>query len=159
MLPLCCESSKNRDMENKEILFREKAETYLVCFNGACPRHEQCLRWQVGQRIDPRKRIVTSVSPFYAPAAEGHCDEYRDARPIRMPLGMKNHFYEEMPARTAYNIKNALIAHNCRATYYKYHNGKLPITPEYEALIRQTCRRYGWTQPLVFDGEVVDYVW
>ena len=148
-----------KNPKTKEELFRRKAESYLICFNHGCPQHEHCLRWQVGQYVNPKQTVVNCVNPYYAPAAEGHCDLYRDDQPVTMPVGMKEHFYYDMPARIAQKIKQTLIDHNCRATYYHYHNGTRPISPDYEAFIRQTCQRFGWTQPLQFDSTIEDYVW
>ena len=150
---------KLMSMKNQEKLFKEKAKTYLVCFHDRCPRHEHCLRWLVGRHVDPSVSIATCVSPLYAPAVEGRCDQYRNDQPVRMPVGMSQHFYHDMPAHIALSIRKALIAHNCRSTYYHYHSGRRPITPDYEALVRQVCQQFGWTQPLRFDGEVEDYVW
>ena len=146
-------------MEEKEILFRNKAEKYLCCFNERCPRHDHCLRWEVGQYYSPTCHAVTCVNPRYQTAADGLCDLYRDDQPVIMPLGMKTRFYHDMPAHTAKAIKRRLIAHTCRATYYKYHRGDRPITPDYLAVIQRVCREEGWQGPLEFDGEVTDYVW
>ena len=30
---------------NEQELFKNKAESYLVCLADHCPRHEECLRW------------------------------------------------------------------------------------------------------------------
>lgn len=131
----------------------------MVCFNDHCPRHEQCLRWQVGHHVAPSQHVVTCINPHYAPVAEGRCDHFRDARAVTMHVGMKSRFYRDMPAHIARGIRDTLIAHNCRATYYHYHNGHRPIPPKYEAFIRRTCIQHGWTQPLHFDEEMEDYVW
>jgi hypothetical protein len=76
-----------------------------------------------------------------------------------MPLGMREHFYRDMPHYMESNIKHALIAHYGRTTYYRYHSAKRPIGPDVLQVIQTVCHRYGWTQPLQFDSEVVDYLW
>lgn len=144
---------------DKEILFSQKADGYLCCFNDQCAQRNHCLRWQVGQYVDRQQRVVTCVNPLYQLAANGHCDEYRDDQQVTMPVGMKKGFYRDMPSHVERSIKNALIAHTCRSTYYQYHNGKRPITPDMLAVIRSVCKQAGWTQPLQFDGEVTDYAW
>ena len=143
---------------DKEILFRQKAEKYLCCFNDRCPSHTQCLRWEVGQCVDPAVRILTCISPNYLKPNQNRCHHFRDNQPLTMPIGMKKRFYYDMPARIAQAIKRTLINYNCRATYYKYHNGLRPITPDYLAVIQEACRQAGWKGPLEFDGEVTDYV-
>lgn len=145
-------------MEDKEKILREKAKTYMVCFHDECPLHERCLRWEVGRYASTELRVSKCVSPRYEKAGTEQCDLYRSNEPVRMPVGMK-HFYYDMPAHTASDIRRSLIAHNCRATYYKYHSGYRPITPEYQHLIESVCRRHGWNGPFNYDGEVIDYVW
>lgn len=142
----------------REQLFAEKAEKYIVCYNSSCPLHQRCLRYDVGAYVKPSQRILTAVNPHYNKAAGGQCDMFADNTPVRMNVGMR-HFYDEMPARIARRIKQRLIDHNCRRTYYKYHNGELPITPSMQAFIERVCQEEGWTGALVFEGETVNYVW
>ena len=78
---------------------------------------------------------------------------------IPLPLGMKQHFYHDMPHHVERNIKNALISHYGRTGYYHYHSAHRPISPDVLQVIESVCQRYNWTQPLRFDAEVEDYVW
>lgn len=145
-------------MEDKTKLFREKAATYLCCYNEHCPRHAQCLRYEVGKYTDPKQHTTTCVSPYYAKSQDGTCEYFRDYQIRRLPVGMTG-FYHDMPSHTERAIKNELIGKSCRATYYKYHRGERPIPPDVLATIEDVCRNCGWTQPLKFDSEVEDYVW
>jgi hypothetical protein len=147
-------------MNNKKNpTFAEKALNYIVCYNEQCPLHTKCLRYDVGQYVPAGQLLVTSVSPAYEHALDGNCTLFSDNTPVTMKVGMKNRFYMDMPAYIATKIKGRLIAHTCRSTYYKYHNGKRPIPPTLLSFIESVCREEGWTGPLVFDGEVKDYVW
>ena len=145
-------------MENKKTLFSKKSETYMCCFNSQCPRHADCLRWEVGQYFDPQMHVVRSISPRYEKAADGTCSFFRDRQPQLMPLGMKG-FYYDMPAHTARFIKNTLISRYGRTIYYQYHRGDRPVTPDFRQVVESLCQEAGWTQPLHFDGETEDYVW
>ena len=145
--------------ELQEKIFKEKAETYTVCYNQQCPLHEHCLHYDVGPFVQRWQRVVPAVSPYYEHSSDGQCDLFKDNKPVKMMVGMKKHFYFDMPARIASSIKNRLINHTCRATYYKYHNGKLPIPPQLLSYIEKVSREAGWTQPLVFDDEVEGYAW
>ena len=147
-------------MANNEQLFRKKAaEGYLVCFNNDCPLHEQCLRCDIGQYAPSGNMIISVVNPHHAHATDGKCTLFTLNQKVKMPVGMKLHFYEDMPARIAKRIKQRLIDRNCRSTYYQYHNGTRPIPSAMLSFIEQVCREEGWQAPLVFDGEVEDYVW
>ena len=146
-------------MNHLETLLQEKAKSgYLVCFHNCCQRHEQCLRWQVAQRTDPELRTRTVVNPLNRLVAEGNCPMFRDATPLRMPLGML-HFYLDMPGRLERRIKGSLISDLSRTNYYRYHSGHQPIPPDVERLIRDTCRSCGWNEEPRFDAYIDDYVW
>ena len=147
------------EIENKEEVMREAAKKYLCCFNEQCPRHEQCLRWEVGRYIDRSRHLARCINPRYEGADDGACAFFRDNTPQVMPVGMRENFYLDMPAYMAKAIKRRLIDHNCRRTYYMYHNGSRPITPDYHQLIASVCKSEGWDGPLLFDGEVFDYAW
>ena len=146
-------------MEEKEKLFKEKAENYLLCYCDDCPQHGECLHWEVGTYADEGLNVVTCVNRRWAKVKDGPCPFFAFNQPVHMFCGMKNQFYRNMPAHIAVSIKKRLIAHNCRATYYKYHNGQKPIPPHFLEFIQQVCQEEGWTQPLRFDCEVEDYVW
>lgn len=147
-------------MENKEEIFAAKAaQGYLTCNNTQCQLHERCLRYDVSRHLTSKDLIVRMVNPNHKLVAANQCPLFRDNTPQRMVVGMKHHFYLDMPARIATGIKKRLIDHNCRSTYYQYHNGKRPITPQMLAFIKQVCREEGWNQPLVFDGETEGFVW
>jgi len=145
-------------METKKTLFSKKSETYMCCFNSHCPRHADCLRWEVGQYFNPQTYGARCISPVYEKATDGTCEFFRDRQPLQMPLGMTG-FYYDMPAHTARYIKNSLIQKYGRTTYYEYHRGDRPITPAFRQDVETFCQEAGWTQPLKFDGETEDYVW
>lgn len=146
-------------MEQKESLFTEKAKRYTVCFATNCPLQDQCLRWEVAQYVDPEEKVLTCINPNHKDVSKGQCPNYRNNQPLKMPQGMREHFYHEMPQYQARNIKNALILHYGRTNYYRYHSAKRPIPPDVLHVIQTVCQRYGWTQPLQFDTEVEDYRW
>lgn len=146
-------------MDQKTALFTEKALQYTVCFAQQCPLREQCLRWEVGQYVDPEEKVLTCINPLHKDVAKGQCPNYRNNQKMTMPVGMRKYFYHDMPQYQARNIKNALILHYGRTTYYRYHSAIRPILPEVLQVIQNVCHRYGWTQPLRFDTEVEDYTW
>ena len=144
---------------DKTALFTPKAKTYTVCYANHCPLHERCLRWEVGHYVDPNEQVLTCVNPLHKAVAEGQCPNFRTNEPHKMPLGMRQYFYYDMPRHTEQSIKHALINHYGRFYYYRYHSGRQPITPDVLQVIQTVCQRYGWTQPLQFDSEVEDYLW
>lgn len=148
-----------KPMNDKETLFRQKADKYLCCFNSHCPRHDQCLRYETGQYYDPHRHTANTISPLYDKAADGSCEYFCDNQPVTMPVGMKQHFYYDMPSRIERQVKSALISHFGRTLYYSYHGGRRPIPPQVLATIESVCQQAGWTQPLQFDGQEEAYLW
>ena len=146
------------DKENIEQKLREKSDNYVVCYNEGCSLHEHCLHWLVGRYADEHVRLLNCINPRYASAAAGQCADYRDDRPILMPLGMKD-FYTDIPQAKALKIKHRLIGDLGRTIYYRYHCGRRPIVPSVLAHIEKVCREEGWTEPLHFDDEVKELVW
>jgi len=139
-------------------VLEEKAQKYIVCFDGRCPLHEHCLRWQVGQYVPASYFSVSCVNPNHVRADRGECIAYRDDRPLRVPVGMV-HFYEAMPGAMERAIKGRLIERFSRVIYYRYRRGELTITPDVEQEIERTCRECGWTEPLRFDGYADKLIW
>ena len=132
-----------KEKKSKEQLLREKSDNYVVCFNAACNKHEHCLRWQVGQHVSERVWMVKCVNQRYAPVVAGQFDCYRDDKPLVMPVGMKEHFYDDIPLGKARQIKRTLISDYGRTVYYRYHSGLLPIPPQVQAHIQMVCRLAG----------------
>ncbi len=145
------------NMTNEEQM-KEKAKTYLVCFNSGCAQREHCLRWLVSHHVPVDQKFITCINPNYAARISAACPYYRDCKPVRIPKGMI-HFYDKMPSLTERAIKAELIARFTRVGYYKLRNGKRQITPEIESEIIKVCASHGWTGPLVFDEYVEEMLW
>ena len=150
---------KNRkDMKDKESLFREKAEKYVVCHSERCPLREHCLRAILSHYV-PENRFATNSINLNNPLMQTEqCPSYRDDQPRRMPVGL-TWLYHDMPGRQERVIKANLIRHLTRTGYYRYRNGSRPVTPDVEQYIRQLLKAHGITQEPHFDGYTEDYVW
>ena len=129
-------------MNLSEAQMREKASHYLVCYVDQCPLHEQCLRWLLGPYTDPEESVVECQNPMDRRIANGQCVNYRNATPVRMPLGMKQAFYHDMPHHMEQSIKHALIDHYGRTGYYRYHSAHRPISPDVLAVIQSVCQYF-----------------
>ncbi|MBR1689011.1 MAG: hypothetical protein IJ710_10905 [Prevotella sp.] len=139
-------------------LFRQKAETYLVCYNDKCPHCDQCLRRLLAAHVPATRRLVESVNPAYADSRADVCEYYRPADPVVMHSGL-THFYDDIPEAVAHRIRTMLRSEFGNSVYYRLRNGQLPITPAVRQRIAAICRHNGWTGTLLFDGETIGYVW
>lgn len=86
------------------------------------------------------------------------CPLFRKDEPVRMPIGLSTIYYN-MPSRIERAIKHHLINVYSRKRYYEYHNGTRPMTPDVEQYVRDTIKRYGWTEEPNFSGYVEEYLW
>lgn len=141
-----------------EKILKQKAEKYLVCFNDQCPKHEHCLRWQVGLYVPVKQMTITCVNPKLKLSAKGGCSSFREDQIKKVAKGMV-HFYDDMPRKLEVAIKTELIATFTRVGYYDMRKGLRPITSDLERMIRQVCRNHGWTKKLHFDDYVDELIW
>lgn len=145
--------------EHKQALLGYKAKKGLVCTIGKCSRHTHCLRWQAAQLASSSQHMLNTINPNFERAVGRQCEFYVSDEALVMPVGMTQHFYEDMPQRIQQRVKKVLIQHSCRATYYKYHSGHRPINPAMQQLIEDTCRAAGWSGPFIYDSYVTAYDW
>ena len=153
-------------MEKKEFttktleqLLKEKAESgYVTCSTEQCPLRQSCLHWQARDYVLTNPFIVNTINLKNPLMQTERCPMYSSSKPIRMPLGISNMYYD-MPKRIEAPLKRHLIAYFNRKRYYEYHSGYRPVPPEHEQYIRQAVRDFGWEQPIEFNGYTEDYLW
>mgnify|MGYP007101857025 CR=1 FL=1 len=150
---------ENNNLSAAEMmLFRKKAENYLLCFNDNCALAAGCLRRKVAHYVPDTRRLLNCVNPDYVAKRKGKCEYYQSAEPIEMGKGLTN-FYDQIPERTARAIRKQLLAHFGNSNYYRYRNGEYLISPDVRSFIAKVCQQHGWTGELVFDDTVIDYRW
>lgn len=139
-------------------IFREKVPSYLVCFIDTCPLHEQCLRWLVGCHADTAPLSHVAVNPRNPKMGREDCPMYREKKRVVMKRGLTQ-MYHEMPGYMEHDIRHALIHLFTRKAYFQMRRGDRLITPAEQQQIADTCRRHGWTAPIVYDAEEEAYYW
>lgn len=144
--------------KNIEERFREKADTYVVCYSTTCPRRDHCLRSILSRYVAADVRLVKSINLANPAMQRDDCPEFRDDQLHLLPYGLKP-LYQEMPRAVERAVKNRLIEIYSRKRYYEYHNGVRPLTPDVEAFLRQMLRNAGWQHEPTFLGYVEEYVW
>ena len=139
-------------------IFREKAQTYLVCFIRECPLRTMCLRYLVGEYVGETPFSKLAINPHNPQVGKPGCPRYRDNGPKVMKFGFTR-MYADMPGRMERAIRQALIAYFGRKRYFEMRKGDRPIVPSHQYVIEQVCRDHGWTGPIVYDGERMEYEW
>ena len=151
-------AEQNTSTTKRDRLFREKAESYVVCFSESCPRRETCLRWILREYLPADAVTLRCVNPANAQVKSDKCPLYRNSEPRRMPYGILS-VYHDMPGWMERSIKQRLINKFSRKRYYEYHNGSRPMTPEVEQFVRETIKASGWTHEPQFMGYTEEYLW
>ena len=141
----------------KDEQFRKLATKTVVCQSLNCPIREHCLRSVLKDYVPEDYIIVKAINLRNPKMQSEDCPQYCPDHPVRMPLGLKQMYYD-MPTHLGRAIKNRLIYLLNRKLYYEYHNGRRPVTPDVEAIIRQTLLAAGWQQDPAFDGYVEEYL-
>lgn len=144
--------------KTREQIFTMKADHYNICYSTICPLREHCLR-SILTSYTPQDRIfVQTVNLNNPQMQQPDCPQYRDDKPVRMPVGLCTIYYD-MPSRIERGIKHHLIAVYSRKRYYEYHNGTRPLTPDVERYVRQVMINAGWTEEPRFLNYVEEYLW
>lgn len=127
-------------------------QNFLHCLNKECKLSAECLRYQVALRIDPKRVSVPVLSPVYI-SNEKECSHYMPDRLERFALGI-THLLDELPHNEAIAIKEQLVNHFNRSTYYRCLRKERLISPEEQAFIRRIFESRGITKEPVFDEYV-----
>lgn len=130
--------------------------SYIFCFQGQCPKVENCIHYFAGLHIDNLK-IGTAVFPA---AVEGNgCKWYKKLRKVKMAWGFNN-LFENVKAKDAPNLRAQIKGYlGGNGTYYQYHHGVRQLIPEQQTWILRLFKRYGYTDNLQFDGYSEEYDW
>lgn len=148
----------NREAQmTRDDLFRGFVTKGAVCQSQSCPKREHCLRNILKDYVPEQYPVATVVNLRNPRMQDEDCQQYCPDEPVRMPLGLKQMYYE-MPGHLERSVKNHLIALFSRRRYYDYHCGRRPITPDVEQVIRQTLLAFGWTQEPTFDDYTEEYL-
>ena len=140
----------------KDLSLEGAPPEYEVCFNSACPQHDNCLRYLVGQRRQPEKALAI-LPPAWAGGVP--CSYYRPNRRIRLAWGFAPLFYD-VRQRDCARIRRELIRLvGSRSAYYRLNKGDVLMEPELQEKVRNVLRRNGYTESLEFANyqEVIDF--
>lgn len=150
--------TQNATQSQEEALLREKAHHYLVCFSESCPLRDDCLRWMVGQYVDPNVPAWTAVNPRNPKVGGEQCEMFRKKQRVMMKSGLTR-MYDDMPGRVEYNVRHLLIRMWGRRQYFEYRRGDRLLDPDRQKDVAYACRQCGWQGPIVYDGEEESWLW
>jgi hypothetical protein len=128
-------------MMNNEPQYETMPEHYLLCFNDECALADECLHRLAARSGRQTDEVVTAVNPVCI--KEKSCRYYKPNKVATMAYGMKGSFHEVKADHIA-SLRNVLIHHFGRGSYYLRRNGLRPITPEEQQFISSIISNYGY---------------
>lgn len=133
-----------------DLSYSDFPPSWKYCFLPDCPRQSECMRHLSATLLPAERTWGAAVYPTALSAAA--CPHFKAIRKIRAAWGFNTLFknvkrVDDSPLRNA--MKIYLGSHS---TYYRYHNGKLLLSPEQQEWILNLFRSYGYTEGLAFDN-------
>ena len=128
-------------MTNKEPQYETMPEHYLLCFNDECALADECLHRLAARSGRQKDEVVTAVNPVRCSGKS--CRYYKPNKVVTMAYGMVDSFHEVKADHIA-SLRNVLIHHFGRGSYYLRRNGLRPITPEEQQFISSIFSNYGY---------------
>ena len=144
-------------MEQK-IDFTTMPHDYTVCWHASCPMAQDCLRHLATDHLPEGMRTVRSVNLRAVMPESGHCPEQRPVRLVRHAYGM-GRIYRTVRVCDKEKIYREIWSALGNTMYYRYRNGKRPITPEVQEVVGTAFRRHGYTEPVAYDRIVETLAW
>lgn len=130
---------------------------YVMCFNSACPKAEECTHHLATQHI--RKDDVSGFAVYPTMQSVKVCPYYKRVRSIRAAWGFEA-IFRDARQRDAPAMRERIKAYlGGNAQYYRYHHGELLLTPEQQNWIISLFKEYGYSEGLTFDNYVDTIDW
>ena len=140
---------------NIEIDMRQVPPGYVYCFNGECQKHEECLRYIVGQQVDKGLTVAPTVLPTVLRLRS--CPHFQKAELMRMAWGFDK-LFAEVKVKDGPVLREKMRAYlGGMGTYSRYKLGRRMLTPEQQEHIIGFFRKKGYTEGLEFDHYVTVY--
>lgn len=128
-------------MNNKEPQYETMPEHFMLCFNDECELADECLHRLAARSGQHKDELVTAVNP--ARCSGKSCRHFKPNKMVTMAYGMVDSFHE-VKADDIASLRNTLINHFGRGSYYLRRNGLRPITPKEQQYIGSIFRQYGY---------------
>ncbi|MBO4398428.1 MAG: hypothetical protein J5805_07815 [Bacteroidaceae bacterium] len=141
-------------MNNNEPQYETMPEHYLLCFNDGCPLADTCLHRLAARSGRVKDEVVKVVNPVRY--CGENCPCYKENKVVTMAYGMKDSFHEVKADHIA-RLRNTLIDHFGRGSYYLRRNGLRAMTPDEQEYIGSVFRKFGYE--VKFDRTAEETQW
>ena len=133
-----------------ELSYADVPDEWALCFQDDCALRDSCLRFRMGLLMPDTVTLHNVVLPHAR--RTGACTLYADGQPVQLAWGMRG-LFANVPEWKAKAIRAELYdLFGSRAQYFRYRNGRYPITPERQAQVAQLFSQHGISTPPRFDA-------
>lgn len=134
---------------------RQVPSGYIYCFNDACAKHEECLRWIAGKQID--QKITTAQTVLPTVLSKSRCPHYRKAELKQMAWGFDK-LFAEVKSKDEALLRNKVKTYlGGNGSYSRYKLGRRLLTPAQQEHIMGLFRARGYSEELEFDHYTTVY--
>ena len=133
----------------KELTFSDIPYKWAICYQMDCPLAAQCLRRHAAQ-LAPADLLAHNV---VLPAArlETSCRAFVADEPVMLAYGMTN-LFDGVKTWDVPRLRQLIQPIFGRQShYYRYREGRYPISPAQQARVAEVFRQNGYTSSLHFD--------
>ena len=142
-------------MNDNQPDFESMPTHYHLCFNDECALADKCLRRLAARSGQQKDDLVWAVNP--ARNNETNCRYYKENKVTTMAYGMVNSFHD-VKADDVAALRNTLIRHFGRGSYYVRRNGLRAIPPEEQQYIAGVFRSFGYEVNFDRTEEAVQWI-
>ena len=133
---------------DKDFDFKQVPYGWAMCYVEACPRKDECLRYQVYLSL-PGRTVNKCVMPGVL--RQPSCPHFRPIRKMRVAIGFQHIFNKVLASDIATMRAEMASFLGCRATFDRYRRGDQPLNSRQQKWIQEMFRRHGYTDEVVFD--------
>lgn len=138
-------------------LTNEIPYAYPMCSLTDCPLAERCLRQLAYCQLKETREVLTVVNPRFCRPGES-CPNRRDSAPVTYACGFTKMQGRMYPAQYK-AFKRRLVSCFGRNPFFERRNGKRPLPPKEQEIVKQAARQAGVTAAFEFDSYKSGYLW
>ncbi|MBQ6063901.1 MAG: hypothetical protein IJK87_09795 [Prevotella sp.] len=151
-------------MENEKVIiplseefdFSAVPAWYVLCTNGGCPLHQDCLRFLAGSCAPESLEAAPCVMPKAQKGSE--CRWFDGEKVVVLAYGF-SHLYDKVLKHDYTDMRKSITRYlHGTKMYYEYKRGDRPLNPEQQQWICQLVRSYGYDWEVTFDRYVESFL-
>jgi hypothetical protein len=140
---------------SKKFNFRDVPTGYQLCFNGQCPKRDDCVRFLAGENLPAT--VMSGPAVYPNALTDDVCPFFKKTQIIHGAWGFRN-LYKGIAKSDVQVLRAKIVEYlGGPVASYDYMHGEKLLTPEQQACIQSFFNDLGYTQNIVFEGYTTVY--